>query len=220
MEQAYSEKARELLKDLVRVCSNSPQAAAALIHDNLEQLWPSLQGASSQSLPKLQLLQEQRVLLASSPHPQKLIEKIEQLKDAGYIYLICIKSLVQGIDKYIWLVGQVMSEPAVKKLVTVVEGGMDPSSYRESVVAEPLDQHAQASSQLPNMPFSFSDVGEGPAKRSRESEQMVSRTVSVVQQFHNFGLDDRQSESAGWVNSRSESRILILSTCPFSKVWV
>ncbi len=55
---------------------------------------------------------------------------------------------VQGIDKYIWLVGQVMSEPAVKKLVTVVEGGMDPSSYRESVVAEPLDQHAQASSQV------------------------------------------------------------------------
>jgi hypothetical protein len=53
MEQAYSEKARELLKDLVRVCSNSPQAAAALIHDNLEQLWPSLQGASSQSLPKV-----------------------------------------------------------------------------------------------------------------------------------------------------------------------
>ncbi|KAH9541682.1 hypothetical protein CY35_14G078000 [Sphagnum magellanicum] len=194
MEQAYSEKARELLKDLVRVCSNSPQAAAALIHDNLEQLWPSLQGASSQSLPKLQLLQEQRVLLASSPHPQKLIEKIEQLKDAG----------VQGIDKYIWLVGQVMSEPAVKKLVSVVEGGMDPSSYRESVVVEPLDQHAQASSQLPNMPFSFSDVGEGPAKRSRESEQMVSRTASVVQQFHNFGLDDRQSESASWVNSRSE----------------
>lgn len=94
MEQAYPEKARELLKDLVRVCSNSPQAAAALIHDNLEQLWPSLQGASSQSLPKLQLLQEQRVLLASSPHPQKLIEKIEQLKDAGYIYLICIKSLL------------------------------------------------------------------------------------------------------------------------------
>jgi hypothetical protein len=111
---------------------------------------------------------------------------------------------VQGIDKYIWLVGQVMSEPAVKKLVSVVEGGMDPSSYRESVVAEPLDQHAQASSQLPNMPFSFSDVGEGPAKRSRESEQMVSRTASVVQQFHNFGLDDRQSESASWVNSRSE----------------
>jgi hypothetical protein len=111
---------------------------------------------------------------------------------------------VQGIDKYIWLVGQVMSEPAVKKLVSVVEGGMDPSSYRESVVAEPLDQHAQVSSQLPNMPFSFSDVGEGPAKRSRESEQMVSRTASVVQQFHNFGLDDRQSESANWMNSRSE----------------
>jgi hypothetical protein len=43
---------------------------------------------------QLQLLQEQRVLLASSPHPQKLIEKIEQLKDAGYIYLICIKSLL------------------------------------------------------------------------------------------------------------------------------
>jgi len=55
---------------------------------------------------------------------------------------------VQGIDKYIWLVGQVMSEPAVKKLVSVVEGGMDPSSYRESVVVEPLDQHAQASSQV------------------------------------------------------------------------
>lgn len=35
-------------------------------------------------LLQLQLLQEQRVLLASSPHPQKLIEKIEQLKDAGY----------------------------------------------------------------------------------------------------------------------------------------
>ncbi len=79
-----------------------------------------------------------------------------------------------------------------------------------------LDVHMQ----LPNMPFSFSDVGEGPAKRSRESEQMVSRTASVVQQFHNFGLDDRQSESASWVNSRSESRVLILSTCPFSKVRV
>ncbi len=79
-----------------------------------------------------------------------------------------------------------------------------------------LDVHMQ----LPNMPFSFSDVGEGPAKRSRESEQMVSRTASVVQQFHNFGLDDRQSESASWVNSRSESRVLTLSTCPFSKVRV
>jgi hypothetical protein len=33
-----------------------------------------------------------------------------------------------------------------------------------------LDVHLQ----LPNMPFSFSNVGEGLAKRSKEFEQMVS----------------------------------------------
>jgi hypothetical protein len=41
-----------------------------------------------------------------------------------------------------------MSERAVKKLVCVVECGMDPSGYRESIVAKPLDQHVQASSQV------------------------------------------------------------------------
>jgi len=55
-----------------------------------------------------------------------------------------------------------------------------------------LDVHLQ----LPNMPFSFSNVDEGLAKRFREFEQMVIQTASVVQQFHNFGLDDHQSKFA------------------------
>lgn len=52
MEQAESKRAQELLEDLVRVCKNSSQAAA-LFHDNLEELWPSLQRASSHALPKV-----------------------------------------------------------------------------------------------------------------------------------------------------------------------
>lgn len=82
MDQGESKKPIELLEELVRVCKDRSRTAA-LFHDNLQDLWPTLQGASSHSLPKLQLLQEQRILLASSQHPQRLIQKIEELKDAG-----------------------------------------------------------------------------------------------------------------------------------------
>lgn len=52
MEQAESKKVSELLEELVLVCKDSSQTAA-LFHENLQELWPSLQGASSHSLPKV-----------------------------------------------------------------------------------------------------------------------------------------------------------------------
>lgn len=52
MEQAESKKVSELLEALVLVCKDSSQTAA-LFHDSLQELWPSLQGASSHSLPKV-----------------------------------------------------------------------------------------------------------------------------------------------------------------------
>lgn len=54
MEQAESKKVSELLEELVLVCKDSSQTAA-LFHDNLQELWPSLQGASSHSLPKVSI---------------------------------------------------------------------------------------------------------------------------------------------------------------------
>ena len=52
MEQAESKKVSELLEELVLVCKDNSQTAA-LFHENLQELWPSLQGASSHSLPKV-----------------------------------------------------------------------------------------------------------------------------------------------------------------------
>lgn len=52
MDPAESKKVSELLEDLVRLCKDSSQTAS-LFHDNLQELWPSLQSASSHSLPKV-----------------------------------------------------------------------------------------------------------------------------------------------------------------------
>lgn len=55
MDQAESKKVSELLEELVLVCKDSSQSAA-LFHENLQELWPTLQGASSHTLPKVPFL--------------------------------------------------------------------------------------------------------------------------------------------------------------------
>lgn len=184
MDPAESKKVSELLEDLVRLCKDSSQTAS-LFHDNLQELWPSLQSASSHSLPKLQLLQEQRVLLASSQHPQRLIQKIEELKDAG----------VQGIDKYIWLVGQIITEPSLKQLLSK-DGSSD-------LATEPRtpDFSGYASSESPTPNF---QLDEGfPSKKMRESENMLKTAPGSKQRSLNAD-DSGQPGSASWISIRSE----------------
>ena len=54
MEQAEMKKVTELLEELVLACKDSSQTAT-LFHDNLQELLPSLQGASSHTLPKVSI---------------------------------------------------------------------------------------------------------------------------------------------------------------------
>lgn len=54
MDPAEAKKVSELVEELVLVCKDSSQAAA-LFHENLQELWPTLQGASSHTLPKVLL---------------------------------------------------------------------------------------------------------------------------------------------------------------------
>lgn len=54
MDPAEAKKVSELVEELVLVCKDSSQSAA-LFHENLEELWPTLQGASSHTLPKVLL---------------------------------------------------------------------------------------------------------------------------------------------------------------------
>lgn len=182
MDQGESKKPIELLEELVRVCKDRSRTAA-LFHDNLQDLWPTLQGASSHSLPKLQLLQEQRILLASSQHPQRLIQKIEELKDAG----------VQGIDRYIWLVGQIISEPSLKELLSKDQG---PEPSLDQDIAEPRtpDFSGYASSELDESL---------PSKKMREAENIFKSVPGSSQR--RLSIDDGgQAGSASWISIRSE----------------
>lgn len=52
MDQAEAKKVSELLQELILVCKDSSQSAA-LFHENLAELWPSVEGASSHTLPKV-----------------------------------------------------------------------------------------------------------------------------------------------------------------------
>lgn len=54
MDPAEAKKVSELVEELVLVCKDSSQSAA-LFHENLQELWPTLQGASSHTLPKVLL---------------------------------------------------------------------------------------------------------------------------------------------------------------------
>ncbi|KAL2653900.1 hypothetical protein R1flu_022028 [Riccia fluitans] len=114
--KGYPSRVQDLLEELVLVCKSSSEAAA-LFHDHLMtesgEFMLSLKKSSSQTVPKpMEVMKEQQVLLKASRYPDKLKEKIIMLKDAG----------VQGIDRYIWLVGQIIADPDVKKLVSVQPG--------------------------------------------------------------------------------------------------
>ncbi|XP_024522183.1 gamma-tubulin complex component 2 [Selaginella moellendorffii] len=111
---ASAPRVKELLHDLVSICRSSSDAASVpLLTDHVisdsGELLPSLQKLSGQIVPMIQLYQEKRQLLAASPFPQKLIEKIEQLKDGG----------AHGLDRYLWLVSQILADPDLKKLVSL-----------------------------------------------------------------------------------------------------
>lgn len=190
MEQADSKKVSELLEELVLVCKDSSQTAA-LFHDNLQELWPSLQGASSHTLPKLQLLQEQRILLASSQHPQRLIQKIEELKDAG----------VQGIDRYIWLVGQIITEPSVKQLLSK-DGGLEPSVDQEFAEPRTPEFSGYVSSEPPTPNFQLDESF--PSKKMRESENMFKSVPGSKHRSPSVDDGGGQPGSASWISVRSE----------------
>ena len=58
---------------------------------------------------------------------------------------------VQGIDKYIWLVGQIMIEPTVKKLMSV-ERGMELPSDLESTDSPTPEPTGYSSSEVVRNP--------------------------------------------------------------------
>lgn len=68
----------------------------------------------------------------------------------GQFFLVLILYMVlrvQGIDKYIWLVGQIMIEPTVKKLMSV-ERGTELSSDLESADAPTPEPAGYSSSEV------------------------------------------------------------------------
>ncbi|KAL3685944.1 hypothetical protein R1sor_003966 [Riccia sorocarpa] len=172
--KGHSNRVQELLQDLIRVCKSSSETAA-FVHDHLmtdpEEFIRSLKKASAQTVPKMgQVIAEQQVLLKASPHPEKLREKILMLKDAG----------VQGIDRYVWLVGQIIADPDVKKLVSVqpgAEAALDfsgaaleagPSLTSEINEAPGLGLPSADTSNQKSKAFSFNDTTEVSARPPHE----------------------------------------------------
>ncbi|KAJ7297086.1 hypothetical protein O6H91_Y081200 [Diphasiastrum complanatum] len=102
-EAPISAKAQEQLQKLVRVCKTYSDAASLFPDHFISEsgnLSPPLRRAAAQTVPMLQFYQEKRHLLAASPHPDRLIEKIEYLKDSGYYFLLlgfssCMSTFVQ-----------------------------------------------------------------------------------------------------------------------------
>ncbi|KAG6545232.1 hypothetical protein Mapa_013344 [Marchantia paleacea] len=191
-------KVQDLLQDLVRVCKTSSEAAA-LFHDHLitesGEFIPSLKKASAQTVPKMQLLQEQRVLLAASPYPQKLMEKIELLKDAG----------VQGIDRYIWLVGQIIADPDVKKLVSVqlgAEASIDSGDATLEAGSNLPSETAETSSMPPS-----ADAGTVKAKAVPANDT----AEASVRHSHDQKPDESNQTGHGRRTSRTDSKPSSLS---------
>ncbi|OAE24597.1 hypothetical protein AXG93_1603s1080 [Marchantia polymorpha subsp. ruderalis] len=187
-------RVQDLLQDLVRVCKTSSEAAA-LFHDHLitesGEFIPSLKKASAQTVPKMQLLQEQRVLLAASPYPQKLMEKIELLKDAG----------VQGIDRYIWLVGQIIADPDVKKLVSV-QLGADASIDSGDATLEAGSNLPSETIETSSMPPS-ADAGTVKAKTVPANDT----AEASVRHSHDQNADESNQTGHGRRTSRTDKML-------------
>lgn len=177
-----------MLREFVNVVKTGSDSAADF-HDHLitesGEFVPSLKKASAQNVPKMKLLQEQRALLAVSPYPQKLMEKIEQLKDAG----------VQGIDRYIWLVGQIIADPDVKKLVSVQPGG------GAAAAAEPSSSSVPSSSSNSAQSPATAEEADSPSAEGRASLGSKAGAVSESQegatwQMQDLALDDQQGSAS------------------------
>jgi gamma-tubulin complex component 2 len=158
-------RTQKLLRELITIIKKSSETAA-VFHDHLitesGEFTPTLKKASAQNVPKMKLLQEQRALLEVSPDPQELMKKIEQLKDAG----------VQGIDRYIWLVGQIIGDPDVKKLVSVKLGDKN---------AEPSSASPSDSTHSAHSPAAEEDSADQslPDQRSERRASINSKTSAV-----------------------------------------
>ncbi|KAJ7516840.1 hypothetical protein O6H91_21G000900 [Diphasiastrum complanatum] len=177
-EAPISAKAQEQLQKLVRVCKTYSDAASLFPDHFISEsgnLSPPLRRAAAQTVPMLQFYQEKRHLLAASPHPDRLIEKIEYLKDSG----------------------QILVDPDLKKLVAR-DGGIEVStsdsieskSTDGEALVEPLNPSHSGSEDYSNLsrPNKENDELSRPGTRGLATQiqnlVLTEATVNVKRSSH------------------------------------